>query len=81
VNLDYVVSLLVSLGLLADLTFALLKRRSSDMTLNGWLQIGFFLLTVLAVTPVLGRFMTRVFTASGPGWARCYNPSSVSSID
>ena len=27
------------------------------MTVNGWLQIGFFLLTVLAVTPVLGRFM------------------------
>ncbi len=32
------------------------------MTLNGWLQIGFFLLTILAVTPLLGRFMTRVFT-------------------
>jgi potassium-transporting ATPase potassium-binding subunit len=32
------------------------------MTLNGWLQIGFFLLAILAVTPLLGRFMTRVFT-------------------
>jgi len=32
------------------------------MTVNGWLQIGFFLLAILAVTPVLGRFMTRVFT-------------------
>jgi potassium-transporting ATPase potassium-binding subunit len=31
------------------------------MTANGWLQIGFFLLAILAVTPVLGRFMTRVF--------------------
>src|SRR4029077_18905066 len=31
------------------------------MTLNGWLQIGFFLLAIAAVTPVLGRFMTRVF--------------------
>src|SRR5712671_1097236 len=31
------------------------------MTLNGWLQIGLFLLAILAVTPVLGRFMTRVF--------------------
>src|SRR5436190_14571986 len=31
------------------------------MTLNGWLQIGVFLLAILAVTPVLGRFMTRVF--------------------
>ena len=31
------------------------------MTLNGWLQIGFFLLAILAVTPPLGRFMTRVF--------------------
>jgi len=31
------------------------------MTVNGWLQIGFFLLAILAVTPVLGRFMARVF--------------------
>jgi potassium-transporting ATPase potassium-binding subunit len=31
------------------------------MTLNGWLQILFFLLAVFLVTPVLGRFMTRVF--------------------
>ena len=31
------------------------------MTLNGWLQIGVYLLTILAVTPLLGRFMTRVF--------------------
>ncbi len=31
------------------------------MTVNGWLQILFFLLAVFLVTPVLGRFMTRVF--------------------
>src|SRR5262249_17661085 len=31
------------------------------MTPNGWLQIGIYLLVILAVTPVLGRFMTRVF--------------------
>jgi K+-transporting ATPase ATPase A chain len=31
------------------------------MTLNGWLQIGFFILVILAVTAPLGRFMTRVF--------------------
>src|SRR4249920_2482004 len=31
------------------------------MTLNGWLQIGVFLLAILAVTPLLGRYMTRVF--------------------
>ena len=31
------------------------------MTVNGWLQIGVFLLAILAVTPPLGRFMTRVF--------------------
>jgi len=31
------------------------------MTLNGWLQIGVFLLSIAAVTPLLGRFMTRVF--------------------
>src|SRR5499427_8309619 len=31
------------------------------MTLNGWLQIGFFLLAILAVTKPLGRFMARVF--------------------
>ena len=32
------------------------------MTLNGWLQILFFLLAVFLVTPVLGSFMARVFT-------------------
>ena len=31
------------------------------MTPNGWLQIAAFLLAVLAVTPVIGRYMTRVF--------------------
>jgi K+-transporting ATPase ATPase A chain len=31
------------------------------MTLNGWLQIGVFLLAILAVTAPLGRFMRRVF--------------------
>jgi len=31
------------------------------MTGNGWFQIAVFLLAVLAVTPLLGRFMTRVF--------------------
>jgi len=32
------------------------------MTLNGWLQILFFLLAVFLVTPPLGSFMARVFT-------------------
>ena len=32
------------------------------MTANGWLQIGVFLLAVLAVTPLLGGFMARVFS-------------------
>jgi K+-transporting ATPase ATPase A chain len=31
------------------------------MTGNGWLQIGVYLLAILAATPPLGRFMTRVF--------------------
>ncbi len=31
------------------------------MTANGWLQIGFFLLVILAITKPLGLFMTRVF--------------------
>jgi potassium-transporting ATPase potassium-binding subunit len=31
------------------------------MTPNGWLQIGFFLLVILALTKPLGIFMTRVF--------------------
>ena len=32
------------------------------MTLNGWLQILFFLLAVLLMTPILGGYMARVFT-------------------
>ena len=31
------------------------------MTANGWLQIGFFLLVILAITKPLGLFMARVF--------------------
>src|SRR5262245_14374470 len=31
------------------------------MTVNGWLQIGLFLLAVVAVTPLLGRYLTVVF--------------------
>jgi K+-transporting ATPase ATPase A chain len=31
------------------------------MTPNGWLQIGVYFVAVLAVTPLLGRYMTRVF--------------------
>ncbi|HYT76878.1 MAG TPA: potassium-transporting ATPase subunit KdpA [Vicinamibacterales bacterium] len=32
------------------------------MTANGWFQIGVYLLAIFAITPPLGRFMTRVFT-------------------
>src|ERR1700748_2455413 len=31
------------------------------MTANGWFQIGVYLLAIFAVTPLLGRYMTRVF--------------------
>jgi K+-transporting ATPase KdpC subunit len=31
------------------------------MTANGWLQIAVYLAAVFAITPLLGRFMTRVF--------------------
>jgi potassium-transporting ATPase potassium-binding subunit len=31
------------------------------MTTNGWLQIAFFALSILLVTPPLGRFMTKVY--------------------
>jgi K+-transporting ATPase ATPase A chain len=31
------------------------------MTINGWLQILFFLLLILAVTKPMGIFLTRVF--------------------
>ena len=32
------------------------------MTLNGWLQILFFLLAIFLVTPVLRGYMARAFT-------------------
>src|SRR4029079_69930 len=37
-------------------------RRSSDMTLNGWLQILVFLVAVLAVTKPLRRLIAPVLT-------------------
>src|SRR5262249_38498308 len=36
-------------------------RRSSRMTLNGWLQILFFFALILLVTKPMGLFMTHVF--------------------
>src|SRR5215472_6332270 len=36
-------------------------RRSSDMTINGWLQILLFLVLVFLVTKPMGVFMARVF--------------------
>src|ERR1051325_8444988 len=36
-------------------------QKSSDMTMNGWLQILFFLVLVFLVTKPMGVFMTRVF--------------------
>jgi len=32
------------------------------MTLNGWLQILFFLVALVLITPLIGAYMTRVFT-------------------
>jgi potassium-transporting ATPase potassium-binding subunit len=32
------------------------------MTLNGWLQILFFLVALVLITPLVGAYMTRVFT-------------------
>ena len=46
------------------------------MTLNGWLQILFFLLALFLVTPLLGGYMARVFTRSGRGSIRCCGRSS-----
>src|SRR5579864_5458561 len=37
-------------------------RRSSEMTVNGWFQILFFLALILAVTKPLGVFMAKVFS-------------------
>ena len=60
-TLDYVVGLIVTVGLLVYLTYALLRAGEILMTLNGWFQILLFLAAILAVTMPLGRFMTRVF--------------------
>src|ERR1700690_1378786 len=37
-------------------------RRNSEMTTNGWIQIGVFLALILAITKPLGVFMARVFS-------------------
>jgi K+-transporting ATPase ATPase A chain len=37
------------------------------MTLNGWLQIGVYLLAILVATPPLGRFIARVFRRDRTG--------------
>ena len=50
------------------------------MTANGWFQILFFLLVLLAVTKPLGVFMTRVFTGRKRFSTRCCARSNGCSI-
>jgi len=65
-TVDYIVGLIVTVGCSSISRSRCSGRKNSEtgaaMTANGWLQIGFFLLAILAVTPLLGRFMTKVFT-------------------
>jgi K+-transporting ATPase ATPase A chain len=44
------------------------------MTVNGWLQIGVFFLTILALTKPLGVYMYRVFEGDQPPLARFFGP-------
>ncbi len=63
--LDTIVSLTVCVALLAYLVYAMLRpEKILTMTNNGWFQILFFLLVVLALTKPLGsshdaRFQPR----------------------
>ncbi len=44
------------------------------MTLNGWLQILVFFVLLVAITPVLGRYMARVYTGERVFLARLLGP-------
>src|SRR5437763_11107861 len=44
------------------------------MTAEGWFQIAVFFVAILLVTPMLGRFMTRVFTRERTWFDPLLNP-------
>jgi K+-transporting ATPase ATPase A chain len=44
------------------------------MTVNGWLQIGFFCLVVLALTRPIGAYLYRVFEGESPPGQRLLGP-------
>jgi len=48
-NAESIVMLIVSAGLMVYLLYALLSRRTSEMTSNGWIQIFVFLAVILAL--------------------------------
>ncbi len=61
---DYWLAGIVTAGLLAYLTYALLRPRNSkrrSMTINGWIQIAIFCAIVAALVKPLGWYMTAVF--------------------
>lgn len=54
--------LVISILVCGYLLYALLMpERFQQMTTNGWLQIGFFLLVIVFITKPLGALMARVF--------------------
>ncbi len=44
------------------------------MTLNGWLQIGLYCLSILLVVKPLGLYMAACLKASAPSCRRCCGP-------
>ena len=63
---DYSLAGLVTVGLMIYLVYALLQaraalKRSTTMTVIGWIQILLFCAIVAALVVPLGAYMTRVF--------------------
>ncbi len=63
--LDYALGAVVTVGIFFYLVYALLRPRAllrdTAMTVNGWIQIALFCAVIIAITPVLGGYMTKVF--------------------
>jgi K+-transporting ATPase KdpF subunit len=64
---DYSLAALVTVGLMIYLTYALLRRAEHQGAHHhsaasiGWIQIILYCAIIVAIVPVLGGYMTRVF--------------------
>src|SRR5882762_4309399 len=63
-TLDSIIGGLTAVVIPLYLLYTLLRPRSSDMTVSGWLQIAFYSVALLLITKPLGVYVLKVYDGS-----------------